>query len=101
MEHSMEFTRINNFIDGQWVEEKDVEYVPLYNPSTGAVIGEEEMRQEFETYFPMPGDGPAEVKRKKMLRRRRQKELQTEAGRAYKGNMEAPANESVVDWSEL
>ncbi len=36
----MKFTRIKNFINSEWMEEKDVEYVPLYNPSTGAVIGE-------------------------------------------------------------
>ncbi len=35
-----EFYRILNLIDGEWVEEKGVEYVPLYNPSTGATIGE-------------------------------------------------------------
>jgi malonate-semialdehyde dehydrogenase (acetylating)/methylmalonate-semialdehyde dehydrogenase len=34
------FTRVKNFINGEWVEEKDVEYVPLYNPSTGEEIGE-------------------------------------------------------------
>ncbi len=36
----MEFTRIRNFIDGEWIEETGVEYVPLFNPSTGEVIGE-------------------------------------------------------------
>lgn len=35
-----EFTRVKNFIDGEWIEESDVEYVPLYNPSTGESIGE-------------------------------------------------------------
>ncbi|MEE4135757.1 MAG: CoA-acylating methylmalonate-semialdehyde dehydrogenase [Desulforhopalus sp.] len=35
-----EFTRVQNFIDGQWLEESKAEYVPLYNPSTGVVIGE-------------------------------------------------------------
>jgi len=40
MKTEMDFVRIKNFIDGEWVEEKDVEYVPLYNPSTGTVIGE-------------------------------------------------------------
>ena len=35
-----EFTRIKNFIDGEWVEETGVDYVPLYNPSTGEAIGE-------------------------------------------------------------
>ena len=35
-----EFTRIKNFIDGQWVEDTGASYVPLYNPSTGETIGE-------------------------------------------------------------
>lgn len=35
-----ELLRIRNFIDGQWVEESGVEYVPLFNPSTGEQIGE-------------------------------------------------------------
>jgi malonate-semialdehyde dehydrogenase (acetylating) / methylmalonate-semialdehyde dehydrogenase len=35
-----EFTRVKNFIDGKWLEETNAEYVPLYNPSTGEVIGE-------------------------------------------------------------
>jgi len=36
----IEFIKIKNFIDGQWVEESGVEYEPLYNPSTGEQIGE-------------------------------------------------------------
>lgn len=36
----MEFVRIKNYIDGKWVEESGVDYEPLYNPSTGEVIGE-------------------------------------------------------------
>jgi malonate-semialdehyde dehydrogenase (acetylating)/methylmalonate-semialdehyde dehydrogenase len=36
----MDFVRIRNYIDGQWVEESGVKYAPLYNPSTGEVIGE-------------------------------------------------------------
>lgn len=36
----MEFTRIKNFINGEWVDEQGVETVPLYNPSTGETIGE-------------------------------------------------------------
>lgn len=35
-----EFTRIKNFIDGQWVADSQAEHVPLYNPSTGDTIGE-------------------------------------------------------------
>jgi malonate-semialdehyde dehydrogenase (acetylating)/methylmalonate-semialdehyde dehydrogenase len=42
----MEFTRVKNFIDGEWIEEKDVEYVPLTNPSTGEIIGEVPLSSE-------------------------------------------------------
>jgi len=42
----MEFTRIKNFIHGEWVEESGVEYVPLYNPSTGEIIGEVPLSSE-------------------------------------------------------
>ncbi len=34
------FTRVKNFINGEWREERDVEHVPLFNPSTGQQIGE-------------------------------------------------------------
>jgi malonate-semialdehyde dehydrogenase (acetylating)/methylmalonate-semialdehyde dehydrogenase len=37
---NVNFTRVKNFINGEWLEEKDAEYVPLYNPSTGVEIGE-------------------------------------------------------------
>ena len=40
MSDQMDFIRIKNFIDGEWIEETGVEYVPLYNPSTGEQIGE-------------------------------------------------------------
>ncbi len=40
MSKSMEFIKIKNFIDGEWVEETGVDFVPLYNPSTGEAIGE-------------------------------------------------------------
>ena len=36
----MEFVRLRNYIGGEWVEESGAEYIPLYNPSTGEVIGE-------------------------------------------------------------
>jgi len=36
----MEFVRLRNYIDGEWVDDRGAEYVPLYNPSTGEVIGE-------------------------------------------------------------
>jgi len=40
MQQQLPFIRIRNFIDGQWVEEDNAACVPLYNPSTGAQIGE-------------------------------------------------------------
>lgn len=36
----MAYTRVKNYLNGEWVEEKGVEYMPLYNPSTGEEIGE-------------------------------------------------------------
>ena len=36
----MDFTRVKNFIDGEFVEEAGVEYLTIYNPSTGEPIGE-------------------------------------------------------------
>jgi len=39
MSNMNELFKIKNFINGEWVEETGVENVPLYNPSTGAVIG--------------------------------------------------------------
>ena len=34
------FIRIRNFINGEWQEETNIKYKPLYNPSTGETIGE-------------------------------------------------------------
>ena len=38
--------RVKNFINGEWQEETGVEYTPLYNPSTGAIIGEVPLSSE-------------------------------------------------------
>lgn len=40
MGNKQKFIRVRNFIDGQWVEETGTETAPLYNPSTGELIGE-------------------------------------------------------------
>jgi len=40
MSNGWEFTRVKNFIDGEWLEDADADYVPVYNPSTGEIIGE-------------------------------------------------------------
>ncbi len=41
-----DFIRVKNFINGEWIEEKDVEYIPLFNPSTGKEIGEVPLSSE-------------------------------------------------------
>lgn len=43
---NQEFTRVKNFINGEWIEETGVEYVPLFNPSTGKEIGEVPLSSE-------------------------------------------------------
>jgi len=40
MDTTMEFARIKNFINGEWLESQGVESVSLYNPSTDEIIGE-------------------------------------------------------------
>ncbi|MCB2149045.1 MAG: CoA-acylating methylmalonate-semialdehyde dehydrogenase [Deltaproteobacteria bacterium] len=35
-----ELMRVKNYIDGEWIEASGVDYVPLFNPSTGERIGE-------------------------------------------------------------
>lgn len=37
---NIEYIRVKNFIDGEWIEETGGAYEPLYNPSTGEQIGE-------------------------------------------------------------
>ena len=40
MKTQPEFIRLKNFIDGEWVEDDAVGYLPVFNPSTGEEIGE-------------------------------------------------------------
>lgn len=49
---------------------------------SGAVIGEEEARSEWATYFPMPGDTKANIEQKKQLRKLAEDEMRLSAGRA-------------------
>jgi len=46
MSEKKDYIKIKNFIDGEWREEKGGESVPLYNPSTGKVIGEVPLSSE-------------------------------------------------------
>lgn len=50
---------------------------------SGAVIADEEMEKEVETYFPQPGDGPQVVKQKEEARRRANEAMKQSSGDAY------------------
>lgn len=47
---------------------------------SGAVIAEDEMRKEFQTYFPVVGDSDEVIKQKRELRRTTEQNLQLQAG---------------------
>lgn len=42
----MTLTKVKNFIHGEWMEETGVEYIPLFNPSTGEQISEVPLSSE-------------------------------------------------------
>jgi soluble lytic murein transglycosylase-like protein len=50
---------------------------------SGAAVPPAEAQQEFETYFPQPGDAPATVALKKRLRDLETQNMQRDAGNAY------------------
>ena len=49
---------------------------------SGAVIGDDEAKSEWATYFPMPGDTKANIEQKKQLRKMAEDEMRLSAGRA-------------------
>lgn len=51
---------------------------------SGAAIGENEMAQEYATYFPMPGDSPEVVRQKAQARRVATEAMKTTAGDFYR-----------------
>lgn len=51
---------------------------------SGAAIGEQEMAQEYATYFPMPGDSPEVVRQKAQARRVATEAMKTTAGDFYR-----------------
>lgn len=51
---------------------------------SGAVIGDIEMKREYQTYFPQPGDSAAVVKQKAQARKQAEEQMKIGAGRAYK-----------------
>jgi len=40
MDYTKEYIKVKNYINGQWVEEEGLDTMPIYNPSTGVIIGE-------------------------------------------------------------
>jgi len=50
---------------------------------SGAVIGADEMRDEIKTYFPQPGDKPAQIAQKELARQVTQEAMKTAAGKSY------------------
>lgn len=70
---------------------------------SGAVIGEEEARSEWATYFPMPGDTKENIEQKKQLRKLAEDEMRLSAGRAAgkvdkAGDDRPRAVDSAVQW---
>jgi hypothetical protein len=57
---------------------------------SGAVIGEDEMRKEYETYFPQIGDGPEVIAQKAQARAIATNSMKTSAGRAYQPYVPPP-----------
>ncbi len=57
---------------------------------SGAVIGEDEMRKEYETYFPQIGEGPEVIRQKEQARAIATGAMRTSAGRAYQPYVPPP-----------
>ncbi len=49
---------------------------------SGAAIGEDEARSEYETYFPLPNDKPDVIEQKRQLRKIAEDEMRLSAGKA-------------------
>lgn len=60
---------------GDWIRAK-------LRKESGAVIGEDEMAAEYESYFPQVGDKPGTVKQKREARARATEAMKTNAGRS-------------------
>lgn len=60
---------------------------------SGAVIGEEEAAQEYETYFPVFGDSAEVIQQKARSRKQAEEQMRISAGRAAGGG-EPPAGEA-------
>lgn len=67
---------------------------------SGAVIGEQEMKDEITTYFPEPGDLPDKIAEKARSRKLAEEAMRAEAGRAeYESKVAPRAQKTItVDW---
>ena len=65
---------------------------------SGAVIAPAEMQQEYETYFPIPGNDPATIKQKAMARRQAEEQMIQSAGRAAPQQTQVPFSKSEMDY---
>lgn len=84
-------TQAYNQIAKQWIRAK-------LRKESGAAIGDDEMEQEFRTYFPQYGDGPDVLKQKAAAREQATKGMIAESGGAY-GQLfpqEAPVPEAAI-----
>jgi hypothetical protein len=62
---------------------------------SGAAIGTQEMEQEYETYFPMPGDGPDVITQKAEARRIATQAMITNAGPVYRPQAAMPRPKDI------
>lgn len=75
----------------QWIRAK-------LRKESGAVIGEEEMEQEFRTYFPQFGDGPKTIAAKAKARDAATRGMIAESGGAYQSMFpQQPDSQSSAD----
>jgi hypothetical protein len=65
---------------------------------SGAVIGESEREEEYKTYFPQPGDKPANIQQKAMARRQAEQQLTQSAGRAAPQLTEAEFTQAETNY---
>lgn len=81
-------TQAYNQLAKQWIRAK-------LRKESGAAIGNEEMEQEFRTYFPQYGDGPEVLKQKALARAEATKGMIAESGGAYQDLFQGAAGQQA------
>lgn len=76
----------------QWIRAK-------LRRESGAVIGADEMRDEYATYFPIPGDSSEVIEQKARARREAVEAMGQQSGRAASSGGGAPAGGIPAGWS--